>query len=99
MAATASDTSILTSALVLFCATLGVGFVSRIEIISSLCVMLARGAIISAVVSIFILPSMLVVFEPVIHRTTLWWRGAKPPREKGAGRVPAPAGGQGKEQG
>ena len=99
VAATASDTSILTSALVLFCATLGVGFVSRIEIISSLCVMLARGAIISAVVSIFILPSMLVVFEPVIHRTTLWWRRAKPPREKGAGKVPAPADGQGKEQG
>lgn len=78
VAATASDNSILTSALVLFCATLGVGTISRIEMISSLCLMLARGAIISAVVSVFILPSLLVVCEPVIARTSLWWRTPKP---------------------
>ena len=70
MAAAASDNSILTSALVLFCATLGVGTVSKIEIISSLCLMLARGAIISAVMSVFILPSLLAVCEPVIARTS-----------------------------
>lgn len=85
-AATASDTSILTSSLVLFCATLGVGLISKIEIISSICVMLARGAIISAIISIFVLPSILVIFEPVINRTTLWWRTPKPPK----GGTPAP---------
>lgn len=78
VAAAASDNSILTSALVLFCATLGVGTVSKIEIISSLCLMLARGAIISAVMSVFILPSLLAVCEPVIARTSRWWRTPKP---------------------
>lgn len=77
IAAGASDTSIVTSALVLFCATLGVGLISKIEIISSLCVMLARGAIISALISIFILPSVLVVFEPLIRKTTLHWHTGK----------------------
>lgn len=41
--------SIITSALVLFCATLGVSFVSSIDLIGSLCIMLARGAVISAI--------------------------------------------------
>ena len=80
VAATASDTSIITSALVLFCATLGVGTISKIEIISSICIMLARGAVISALMSIFILPSMLVVFEPIIAKTSLHWRIPKPPK-------------------
>ncbi|MBU5626672.1 MMPL family transporter [Oscillibacter sp. MSJ-2] len=78
VAATASDSSIITSSLVLFCATLGVGMISRIEIISSICIMLARGALISAVVSIFILPSVLCVCEPLIAKTSLKWR----PRSK-----------------
>ncbi len=89
VAATASDTSIITSALVLFCATLGVSAISKIEIIGSICTMLARGAIISALVSVFILPSMLVVFEPVIAKTSLYWRTSKPPRKK-RGEPPAP---------
>lgn len=84
VAASASDASIITSALVLFCATLGVGTISKMEIVSSICNMLARGAIISALVSIFILPSMLAVFEPVVAKTSLWWRSAKPPRTKKA---------------
>lgn len=81
IAASASNTSIITSALVLFCATLGVGAVSKIEIISSICMMLARGAVISALVSIFILPSLLVVFAPVIEKTSLYWKTPKPPKE------------------
>ena len=88
VAATASDTSIITSALVLFCATLGVGAISKIEIISSICIMLARGAIISALISIFILPSMLVVFEPVIAKTSLWWRKPKQKKDRNHPETP-----------
>ncbi len=82
VAASASDTSIITSSLVLFCATLGVALISKIEIISSICMMLARGSIISALVSIFILPAVLMVCEPFIAHTSRWWRTAKPQRQK-----------------
>ena len=86
IAATASDGSIITSSLVMFCATLGVGLISEIEIISSICVMLARGALISAVMSMFLMPSILCVCEPLIHKTSLHWRRAK------AEKVRVPAG-------
>jgi predicted RND superfamily exporter protein len=60
------------------------------EIVSSICLMLSRGAVISALVCMFILPSVLVVFEPVIAKTTLHWRTPKnkPPiaQETAAGR-------------
>ena len=81
IAATASDGSIITSSLVMFCATLGVGLISEIEIISSICVMLARGALISAVMSMFLMPSILCVCEPLIHKTSLHWRRAKAEKE------------------
>lgn len=83
IAAAASDSSILTSSLVLFCATMGVSVISKIEIISSICTMLARGSLISAVVSIFILPSLLCSCEPIFAKTSRYWRHAKP--EKLAG--------------
>ena len=73
-AATASDGSIITSSLVMFCATLGVGLISEIEIISSICTMLARGALISALVSIFLMPAVLCVCEPLLQRTSFHWR-------------------------
>ena len=82
IAATSSDASIITSALVLFCATLGVSFVTSIDLIGAICVMLARGAVISAVVSIFVLPALLCVCEPVFNKTTLYWRKAKPAKVK-----------------
>ena len=81
IAATASDGSIIASSLVLFSATLGVSLISRVEIISSICSMLARGALISALVTIFILPSVLYVCEPIFAHTSLWWRTPKPPKE------------------
>lgn len=74
IAADSSDASIITSSLVLFCATLGVGTISKIEIISSICIMLARGALISAVISIFIVPSVLCVCEPIFAKTSRKWR-------------------------
>jgi len=81
IAAVASYGSIITSSLVLFCATLGVAIISKIEIISMMCLMLARGALISAVIVIFILPSILVVCEPFIAKTTRWWRKSKPTKD------------------
>ena len=81
-AAAASDGSIITSSLVLFCATLGVGLVSKIEIISNICLMLSRGALISALVSIFIMPSVLTVCEPLIAHTSYQWRSAAKLRKK-----------------
>jgi len=79
-AANSADMSIISSALVFFCATLGVSVVSTIEIIGAICKMLARGSLISAVISIFILPAILVVMEPVFAKTSLWWRRARPAR-------------------
>ena len=73
----ASDESIITSSLVMFCATLGVGLISEIEIISSICIMLARGALISALVSIFLMPAVLCVCEPLFQKTSLHWRKEK----------------------
>ncbi len=77
IAGASSDASIITSALVLFCATLGVSFVSSIDLIGAICVMLARGAVISALVSIFLLPALLCVCEPVFNKTGLCWRTEK----------------------
>ena len=85
IAATASDGSIITSSLVMFCATLGVGLISEIEIISSICTMLARGALISALVSIFLMPSVLCVCEPLFQKTSLNWREERSRKE---GQVP-----------
>ena len=76
IAADTSDTSIITSALVMFCATLGVSFVSSIDLIGSICIMLARGALISAVVCMFLMPAILCVCEPVFNKTSLRWRHA-----------------------
>lgn len=81
IAAKASDMSIITSALVLFCATMGVACISKIELISSICVMLARGAVISAVMSIFVLPALLVTCERLFARTSLYWSHPKPAKE------------------
>jgi len=90
IAANTSDTSIITSSLVLLCSTLSVGLISSIGIISSLCNMLARGSVISAVISMFITPAVLVTFEPVIAKTTLWWRNAKPQKQSQK-QLPAPS--------
>lgn len=73
-AAAVADPSIITSALVLFCATLGVALISKIEIIGSLCMLLARGSIISAVCILFLLPAILVTFEPLIAKTSMRWK-------------------------
>ena len=70
IASNTSFKSIITSALVFFCATSGVAMISKIEIISSICSMLARGAIISALIIILILPAVLYVTEPFVSKTS-----------------------------
>lgn len=66
-----SAKSIMVSALTFFAATFGVGLYSNIDMISSLCTLMARGAIISMFSVIFILPSMFMIFDKVIMASTL----------------------------
>ena len=66
-----SINSILVSALSFFGATFGVALYSKIDMISSLCTLLARGALISMVTVMFILPAMLYAFDKIIVHTSL----------------------------
>lgn len=63
--------SIIVSALCFFAATFGVGMYSNIDMISSICILLARGAIISMFVVTLILPTMFMVFDKVICATSV----------------------------
>ena len=62
--------SIVTSALSFFAATIGVGIYSKMEIVSTICIFLARGAIISMLVIIIFLPALIGVTIPFIEKTT-----------------------------
>ena len=73
-AATSSCKSIFQSALVFFAATFGVYVVCDIEMIKSICLLLARGSIISALVIMIILPAVLYLSEGLISKTTLKWK-------------------------
>ena len=75
IAAATSIPSILVSAFGFFTATFGVAVYSNISIISTLCTLMARGAIISMLTVIFILPSMLMAFDRLICKTTIGLRG------------------------
>ena len=63
--------SIATSALCFFGATFGVCLISEVELINQLCLMMSRGAIISMVVVITMLPAFLLLFDRLILKTTL----------------------------
>ncbi|MBQ3331181.1 MAG: MMPL family transporter, partial [Ruminococcus sp.] len=66
----ASIPSILVSGMGLFAATFGVALYSDIDIISSMCMLLARGAVISMLLVIFILPALLILCDkPICHTT------------------------------
>ncbi|MGH4119243.1 efflux RND transporter permease subunit [Clostridium sp.] len=65
-----SAKSIVTSALTFFAATAGVAIISEMEMISSLCTMMARGALISMAIILLVLPSILIVSEKVIQATS-----------------------------
>ena len=62
--------SIIVSALCFFGATFGVGMYSKIEMIGSLCSLMARGAIISMITVLTVLPAFLIVFDKIICKTT-----------------------------
>ena len=62
--------SIIVSALCFFSATIGVGLYTKIDMIGSICTLLSRGSIISMLVVVLILPSLLVIFDKVIMKTT-----------------------------
>lgn len=66
--------SIIVSALSFFAATFGVGLYSDIDMISSLCTLMARGALISMLVVIFVLPSLFMIFDKVICVTSAGFR-------------------------
>ncbi|MDE7432261.1 MAG: MMPL family transporter [Lachnospiraceae bacterium] len=63
--------SVFVSALSFFAATFGVGMYSSIDMISSLCVLLARGAIISFLVVAFVLPALFMIFDKLIVHTSI----------------------------
>ena len=69
--------SIIVSALVFFAATFGVGMIASVDMIASLCTLMARGAIISMFVVIFVLPSLFVLLDKVIIHTSLGFKPKK----------------------
>ena len=77
IAANASDRSIFQSALVFFGATFGVFLTCDIKIVKEVCLLLARGSLISAGVIVFMLTPLLLVLEGVIEKTTYDFFGKK----------------------
>lgn len=72
-----SISSILVSGLCFFGATFGVGAYSKIEMIGSLCTLMSRGAIISVIVVITVLPAMLMIFDKLVCKSTLKMKECK----------------------
>ena len=71
-----SINSIVVSALSFFAATIGVGMYSKIDMISSLCVLMARGAVISMFTVVLLLPAVLRLFDGLIIHTSMGFPGA-----------------------
>ncbi len=65
--------SILVSASTMFAATIGLVFLSRVDTITDLTLLVARGAVISFAVVVFLLPAVLVAAQPVLERVSLGW--------------------------
>ena len=73
----ASMQSVIVSALSFFAATFGVTCYTQVDMIGSICELLSRGAIISVIVVLTVLPAMFLIFDPVICRTTAGYRVKK----------------------
>lgn len=67
--------SILTSGCAFFLATFGVAMISDMDLIKSLCLMMSRGAVISMLVILFVLPSLLIIFSKLMEKTSYHWLG------------------------
>ena len=76
--------SIFTSALGFFAATIGVGIYSDVDMIGALCRLMARGAIISMIMVLLLLPSLYLLFDKVIMKTR--WRSPSEQKQKKAVR-------------
>ena len=72
-----SSISIMTSGFSFFAACIGVSFFARMDLIKSLVLLLARGALISVVSILFVLPSLLIFFHTFIEKTTSGWPKGK----------------------
>ena len=72
-----SINSIIISGCSFFAATIGVGIYSKIDMISSICNLLSRGAVVSTIVVICILPAMLTIFDGLIIHTSLGFKPKK----------------------
>lgn len=71
--------SVIVSGCSFFAATFGVALYSQVDMIGSICTLLARGAVISTIVVLLVLPAMFMVFDPVIVRTS---KGFLPEKKK-----------------
>ena len=76
-AARAASRSIFQSAMTFFSATIGIVIVGKVELVTDLCVLMARGALVSSIVVIGFVMPMLLCFEKYINKTTFGWREAK----------------------
>ena len=77
-----STSSIFASAMCFFAATFSVYCISKIDMIGSLCMLMSRGALISMFVVIMVLPSILVIFDKLIIKTTLDFKKGSNKNEK-----------------
>ena len=85
-AANAAERSILQSASVFFVATFGVYLICDISLIKGICVLLARGSVISMLVIVFFLTPMLYLCEGLINKTTFGWR-SNSSQKKSKGKI------------
>lgn len=69
--------SIVTSGCSFFACTFGISVYSRVDMIGSICTLLSRGALISMIVVIFILPAMFMLFDKLIVKTSIGFLGKK----------------------
>ena len=74
--------SIITSGISFFAATFGVAAYSKVDMIGAICTLLSRGALISMVVVLGVLPAMFLLFDKVICMTTIDFLGKKEKKKK-----------------
>ena len=77
----ASVNSIFVSAMCFFAATVGVGIYSKMDMISAICSMISRGALISMVTVMLIVPSLLMAFDKIIIHSSLGFKNLKKNKE------------------
>ena len=69
--------SIVTSGCSFFACTFGISVYSQVDMIGSICTLLSRGALISMIVVIFVLPAMFMLFDKLIVKTSIGFLGKK----------------------